>query len=167
MCESECIQVSQQIWQYLSNNRLQICFEIVYAFVGAFFGFLLAMYLDSHADKRAQKKKIRLVVKSIRMELFYIHQDLLPYVTAKIPPERRRIPTPVWDAVLSTGFILDLIERGIHESVLAVYSDIKHFNYRQSLAPSDEMMCVTVKIEGESEKAIRQLDCFIEGRKKA
>jgi len=85
-------------------NQLSI-YELLYAFVGSFFGFLFALYTQWRFELINKKHKKKNVSDSIYLELTQVLKDIKPNFT-----EIEIYETPIWQSIVSTGFILEFLE---------------------------------------------------------
>jgi len=111
----------------MSETVKQVALDLINSAIGAFLGFLLALYLQNRTAKKEGKRQAELVIKSMHEELADISGTLSLYIK-DCKPLRQRIPTPAWEAVLSTGVLLELIDTPHYTCIIKKYSLIKAFN---------------------------------------
>lgn len=103
---------------------------------GAFVGFGLALYLQRKTDKAVKLDKHKKVIKSITQELLDISQSLQGYIAVN-QVYKQKITIPAWDAILNSGFILELIDYPLYDNLIHVYSLIKSFNESQNCSTNE------------------------------
>jgi len=116
-----------------------VSISVIGSTVGAFFGFLGAIILHNINVKRNKKNKIETVLKNIQYEITQISRDLNKLYFERNEPYPDKIQTPIMDAAIYSGAILDFIEDPLYNQAIRVYSYIKHFN------DLEEPLCDTYK----------------------
>jgi len=127
----------------------QFVLDLANSAVGAFLGFLLALYLQNRTAQKEGKRQAALVIKSMHEELTDISGTLALYIKEG-KPLRQRIPTPAWDAVLSTGVLLELIDTPHYTCIIKKYSIIKTFNEEWRSMAEGELLRAMAGIVEES-----------------
>ena len=115
--------------------------------VGAFLGFLGALFLHDREDKRVKKNKDATVLKNIKAEISEISSALKIHYLEKSRPLLYSVQTPIWDAAIYSGAILEFIDNSVYKQAINVYSRIKHFNdMRKDLCKVEDNLIYIRKI---------------------
>lgn len=101
-------------------------YDVAVAAVGAFIGFGFAILLERFVSARRRKD----CIDNIRLELRDLRDRLERRRDERVIPSSLSfgILTPVWDAVVSTGILLELRDEQYYDSLFAAYGSISRLS---------------------------------------
>ena len=111
--------------------------ELIAGTISGFIGFFFALYVEKRKDKENQINRIIVIIKSIAEELTDISATLKQYVD-KEQTINRRIYTPNFDTLMSSGMIIELVEKDIYPYIIDGFSLIKRLNDERDSLSCDE-----------------------------
>ena len=114
--------------------------EVVGGVISTFLGFFLAMWLQRRTDDKNQEKRNLIIIKGLSEELQDIgiaikqHLDKNKVVTGNIY-------TPNFDALMSSGMIIELIDDDLYPYIVDVFSMLKRLNdERNNIDTAEQIM---------------------------
>jgi hypothetical protein len=108
-------------------------------FLGAFLGVLLSVCLNDRLRKNRRKK----CIDNIALELKDIKNALQEHKKTPTPILSYAIYTPIWEAVVGNGDILELIKEPYYDDLFLVYAHINKLSKMENFAiENDELDCM-------------------------
>jgi hypothetical protein len=111
----------------MNQTFSQFFLDMLNSALGVFGGFGFAVFLQNRTEKKIKKGKLKLIIDNIAVELNDIAISLQQYIDINKCLDCR-IQTPSWDAILSSGIVLDLLKEPMYTDTIRAYSKIKSFN---------------------------------------
>ena len=119
--------------------------NIVGGIISTFVGFFLAMWLQRATDKQNQEKRDLLIIKSVSDELQDIGVAINQYLD-KAKVISSNIYTPNFDALMSSGMLIELIDDDCYPYIVDVFSMIKRLNDERNSINADEQFALMTEI---------------------
>ncbi len=122
-----------------SQKGPNLTVQLLIEFFSAFLGFLFAILLAWLTNRHVQKKKYNQVLDCLQNELADLAKPLEKYVQSKTALHYP-IATPVWDAMKSSGMVLDLIGKPFFDNLIGTFSQIEAYNSDRFHADDAELL---------------------------
>jgi len=101
--------------------------QVLYSFIGSFLGFGFALIAEGLFVMAKNNKNINKTMRNLNDELRYIHDAFYDKESGEIISDRVFVGAPIWDSIVSTGDILELLKKHeeYYNSVISIYSKIQ------------------------------------------
>ena len=146
-------------------ESVRFVIDIFLSLFSVFFGFLLAMWFHNHNTKKAHEESVKKILLSLHDELGDINSEAARHIEKNTIMDNY-IPIPVWDAIVHSSILLEMVEMKFYTEVITAYSAIGRFNQKYDVSNENNLKLLQIDIIEHTAEAGEAIDSYLEGVKK-